>query len=74
MAHPTSNALASQNAQTEPEETAPMETSRRLTREALDDVDAGRVIAHQTVIDWAEKMLADALTQSCCEAKDTETP
>ena len=57
MAHPPSKVLASQNAQAEPEETALAETSRQLTREAMDDVDAGRVIDHQTVLDWAEKNL-----------------
>lgn len=32
------------------------EERSRLTREALDDVDAGRVIDHQTVQAWADSL------------------
>ena len=35
------------------------EERRRLTREALADVDAGRVIDHQAVQAWAESLDAD---------------
>ncbi|MFN5882165.1 MAG: CopG family ribbon-helix-helix protein [Burkholderiales bacterium] len=35
------------------------EERSRLTREALDDVDAGRVIDHQTVVAWAESLGTD---------------
>jgi predicted transcriptional regulator len=31
----------------------------RLTREALDDVDTGRVIAHQSVQAWADSLNTD---------------
>jgi hypothetical protein len=30
-----------------------------LTQEALDDVDAGRVVCHQAVRAWAERLLTD---------------
>lgn len=36
------------------------EERSRLTREALADVDAGRVIDHQAVQAWAESLDADA--------------
>lgn len=32
------------------------EERSRLTREAMDDVDAGRVIDHQAVLAWAESL------------------
>ncbi|MGX8849409.1 CopG family ribbon-helix-helix protein, partial [Pseudomonas aeruginosa] len=32
----------------------------RLTREALDDVDAGRVVDHQAVQAWAESLGTDS--------------
>ncbi|HCE5755267.1 TPA: ribbon-helix-helix protein, CopG family [Pseudomonas aeruginosa] len=32
----------------------------RLTREALDDVDAGRVVDHQAVQTWAESLGTDS--------------
>jgi predicted transcriptional regulator len=35
------------------------EERSRLTREALADVDAGRVIAHQAVQAWAESLTTD---------------
>jgi predicted transcriptional regulator len=35
------------------------EERSRLTREALDDVDAGRVIDHQAVQAWADSLSAD---------------
>lgn len=35
------------------------EERSRLTREALADVDAGRVIAHQTVQAWADSLDTD---------------
>lgn len=35
------------------------EERSRLTREALDDVDAGRVIDHQAVQAWAESLSSD---------------
>jgi hypothetical protein len=37
------------------------EECRRLTLEALDDVDAGRVIDHQTVQEWAESLGTEKL-------------
>ncbi len=40
-------------------EAATEEERRRLTREALADVDAGRVIDHQTVQVWAESLGTD---------------
>lgn len=36
------------------------EERSRLTREALADVDAGRVIDHQTVQAWAESLATDS--------------
>ena len=35
------------------------EERRRLTLEALEDVDAGRVIDHQAVLAWAESLETD---------------
>jgi len=35
------------------------EERRRLTLEALEDVDAGRVIDHQAVLAWAESLESD---------------
>ncbi|NNA69888.1 CopG family transcriptional regulator [Pseudomonas gessardii] len=35
------------------------EERSRLTREALDDVDAGRVIDHQAVQAWADSLSTD---------------
>ena len=35
------------------------EERSRLTREALADVDAGRVIAHQAVQAWADSLITD---------------
>ena len=35
------------------------EERSRLTREALDDVDAGRVIDHQAVQAWADSLSSD---------------
>ena len=35
------------------------EERERLTREALDDVDAGRVIDHQAVQAWADSLSTD---------------
>lgn len=35
------------------------EERNRLTREALDDVDAGRVIDHQAVQAWADSLSTD---------------
>ena len=35
------------------------EERSRLTREALDDVDAGRVIDHQAIQAWAESLSTD---------------
>jgi predicted transcriptional regulator len=37
------------------------EERSRLTREAMDDVDAGRVIDHQAVQAWAESLSTDNL-------------
>lgn len=36
------------------------EERRRLTLEALDDVDAGRVIDHQAVQAWADSLMGEA--------------
>ena len=35
------------------------EERSRLTREALDDVDQGRVVDHQSVLAWAESLSTD---------------
>jgi len=35
------------------------EERRRLTLEALDDVDAGRVIEHESITEWAESLKSD---------------
>lgn len=35
------------------------EERSRLTREALDEVDAGRVIDHQAVLAWADSLSTD---------------
>lgn len=35
------------------------EDRSRLTREALEDVDQGRVVAHQSVVAWAESLSTD---------------
>lgn len=59
MAHPSTRAKPEQRAQLESEKAdlVLVERARRLTREALNDVDAGRVIDHQTVLAWAENHL-----------------
>lgn len=38
----------------------------RLTLEAMDDVDADRVIDHQTVLDWADSLI--------CPEKPLDSP
>ncbi len=40
------------------------EEHHRLTREALADVDAGRLVDHRSVKAWAERLGADAATDT----------
>lgn len=38
----------------------------RLTRDALADVDAGRVVDHEAVLVWAESLGADCRVRAPC--------